>query len=523
MTERNKEMKEVEVDKKKVVETIAPKKDEKETAMAEPEKTTDELKATKTQESDTIDTSRRKRGREEDENEDENEGEEKEKDTKREGKDALDSEKTKPIDASEEDSRTKRPRTNDSSSTEIKITKITNGNTKDSSTEVEKATKDEEEDKEEIREDKDILVNEKTKPIDALKENSNSKCPNTSDSSSIETKVTNGDTNHSLKEAEKETKKDDEKNESKDISTNGTNSASVSASEEKPKFVFGSSTPFGSTPAFSMFNKKNIFDSSVSDGKVKEAETDSASSSSFLSAGGASAEAGAKNSVFGSVSPSAIKGTSAFGANSKFGNAFQAAINKKSIFDKEVKTESNEKEAETGQEQKKDEDEEEDEGADNDKDEDEDNNKDKSTKSTLYQKVHLEKKQISTGEEEDESLFSTKAKLYSLDLTNVAEGWKERGIGILRVNKLKNTTENINYKARIIMRADVILKVILNVPITKKFEIFEGMESSLASEKFIRISSIDENKKPVQYAIKTANANNTKALYNSIKSLIPKD
>lgn len=40
------------------------------------------------------------------------------------------------------------------------------------------------------------------------------------------------------------------------------------------------------------------------------------------------------------------------------------------------------------------------------------------------------------------------------------------------------------------MRADGILKVILNVPLNKSTEVMTGMKSSLASEKFVRITAL---------------------------------
>lgn len=229
--------------------------------------------------------------------------------------------------------------------------------------------------------------------------------------------------------------------------------------DEKPKFVFGSTTPFGAN-AFSLLNKnKNVFDASS-----KES----------------------------SKSPS-VSTPSVFGSNSKFGNAFQSAVTKKSIFDKTPEEQAKEKEeVEKSRETTP------------------------ATSGNLYKQVELEKKDIKSGEEDEEQVFTCRAKLYALDLTNVKEGWKERGIGNVHVNKAKD-----GEKARVIMRSIGLLKVILNTPLIVGLEVVKGMPSSLASEKFIRITIV-EDKKPIQYALKTGNPETTLSLYESIVDLIPK-
>lgn len=258
-------------------------------------------------------------------------------------------------------------------------------------------------------------------------------------------------------EGKSEALKDDEKKEDEPKEEN----KEEAKKEEKPRFVFGSTTPFGAN-AFSLMNKnKNVFDSSSS----KEA----------------------------SKSPSATAAP-VFGSNSKFGNAFQSAVTKKSIFDKTPEEEAKEKEE-----------------------------SEKSKESTpaatghLYKQVELEKKDIKSGEEDEEQVFTCRAKLYTLDLTNVKEGWKERGIGNVHVNKSKVAGK----KARVIMRSIGLLKVILNTPLIEGLEVVKGMPSSLASEKFIRITIV-ESGKPVQYALKTGNPDTTASLYEAIEELIPK-
>ncbi|KAK9320994.1 hypothetical protein V1517DRAFT_327760 [Lipomyces orientalis] len=158
-----------------------------------------------------------------------------------------------------------------------------------------------------------------------------------------------------------------------------------------------------------------------------------------------------------------------------------------------------------------------------------------------YVQLNLEKKIVETGEEMETSVFNCRAKLYSLDPTEADEGWKERGIGILHLNVLKDDTEAATgtpeptsadvskestpttrarkSKARIVMRADGVLKVILNLPLVKGIEVMKGMKSSLVSEKFVRIAAW-ENHKPIQYALRMGNGTVAAEFYDTAVSLI---
>ncbi|KAG7927856.1 hypothetical protein KL925_002214 [Ogataea polymorpha] len=234
------------------------------------------------------------------------------------------------------------------------------------------------------------------------------------------------------------------------------NSDAIDEKKEKleSKFVFGARTTFGQASGFSMLSKKNVFEKR--DDKDKD------------------------NTEEKKEAPKSV-----FGTGSTFGNAFQHAIGKKSIFD-----EPQESSAEP---------------------------EDKEVSKEVYKKVHLEKQEVKSGEEEEETLFQVKAKLYHMDLTKVSDGWKEKGVGILKVNKFINPIKH--YHARLVMRQDGILKLILNVPIVKGVEVFKGMASSLNSDKFIRVQVVEDSK-PVQYAFKIGMVENSSKLYNVIEKLV---
>ncbi|CAG8825306.1 16740_t:CDS:2, partial [Dentiscutata erythropus] len=95
----------------------------------------------------------------------------------------------------------------------------------------------------------------------------------------------------------------------------------------------------------------------------------------------------------------------------------------------------------------------------------------------------------STGEENEITRIAIRAKLYCL---NVQE-WKERGVGILRLNYSKNNENS----PRLVMRSENVLKVILNVAL------FHGMQVERSQEKFLH------------------NSNEADELYEAIMNAIP--
>ncbi|SCU91497.1 LADA_0F10330g1_1 [Lachancea dasiensis] len=128
--------------------------------------------------------------------------------------------------------------------------------------------------------------------------------------------------------------------------------------------------------------------------------------------------------------------------------------------------------------------------------------------------VKLTKQEVKSGEESEQSNYQVNAKLYQL--SDLKEGWKERGVGALHVN-----VDRKSGKGRVVMRSRGILKVILNLSLIKGVAVHRGFPASLNGEKFIRIVAVDHEKTPVQYALKTAKAETATELYDHIVKLIP--
>ncbi|RUP45353.1 hypothetical protein BC936DRAFT_148280 [Jimgerdemannia flammicorona] len=115
--------------------------------------------------------------------------------------------------------------------------------------------------------------------------------------------------------------------------------------------------------------------------------------------------------------------------------------------------------------------------------------------------------EVRTGEEEESTIYQVKAKLYVMD---AQQQWKERGIGNLRLNMRRNN----RHAVRLVMRADSVFRVILNVPL------FPGMSCELAQEKFVRIIVIEDGHL-TQFAIKVSNKNIAEELYETLRMSIP--
>ena len=240
----------------------------------------------------------------------------------------------------------------------------------------------------------------------------------------------------------------------------------------KPKFVFGAPSVFGSSTTFGSGFKL---------------------AASKSSSGNNSDESGKEKSdkpKFGSGSS-----TGTFGSGFSFGTGFGVL---KHLEKEEKEKPEGEKAVESTQKSP---------------DDSSDSKSGASSTSNGHTKLHMQ--EVESGEELEECIYQTNAKLYYL--SDIKTGWKERGVGTVKVNKNKNTN-----KARLVMRSRGILKVILNLPLVKEFTIHEGFPGSLYSEKFVRIIAVDEDNEPITYALKTGKGAIAKELYECILGAIPK-
>ncbi|CAG8645133.1 17250_t:CDS:2, partial [Cetraspora pellucida] len=121
----------------------------------------------------------------------------------------------------------------------------------------------------------------------------------------------------------------------------------------------------------------------------------------------------------------------------------------------------------------------------------------------------LQEQEVFTGEEEEITRHTVRAKLFCMGNEHQ---WKERGVGMLKLNYPKDCEKS----PRLIMRADGVLRVILNI------SLFHGMSVERSQEKFVRIVAFEgTSTTPVHFAIKLSNTNAADDLYDAILEAIP--
>lgn len=121
----------------------------------------------------------------------------------------------------------------------------------------------------------------------------------------------------------------------------------------------------------------------------------------------------------------------------------------------------------------------------------------------------LKETDTKTGEEDEECIHSVRAKLYE-DENN---SWKERGIGLLKINCKKDNKS----KVRLVMRAEGILRVILNE------NIIPGMKFSIIQDKYISFAAISETKTIKKYLVKCKTTMSANELHQALIKAIPKE
>ncbi|TPX74363.1 hypothetical protein CcCBS67573_g04362, partial [Chytriomyces confervae] len=113
--------------------------------------------------------------------------------------------------------------------------------------------------------------------------------------------------------------------------------------------------------------------------------------------------------------------------------------------------------------------------------------------------------EVKTGEEGESNVFHTRCKLYRMDESNT---WKERGMGSLKLN-----CDDTNTSARLVMRSEGALRLILNV------RVLPGMPCQIVQEKYVQFACCEDasGDKLTRFLVKTGNAGAASKLLNHIR------
>ncbi|KAH0551574.1 hypothetical protein GP486_007208 [Trichoglossum hirsutum] len=159
--------------------------------------------------------------------------------------------------------------------------------------------------------------------------------------------------------------------------------------------------------------------------------------------------------------------------------------------------------------------------------------------------VELEKRfhpqEVETGEEGEITIFNCRAKLFHFDKQEKA--WKERGVGLLKLNATPTEAE-IDYdrwshgsddsegvetedstakatdnkrKARLLMRADGVLRVVLNAPVFKGMKVGDE-KGNPPTGRMVSLTALEDGK-AVPLLVKTASLANAKELCKHISEI----
>ncbi|KAL2918223.1 Ran-binding protein 3 [Polyrhizophydium stewartii] len=114
---------------------------------------------------------------------------------------------------------------------------------------------------------------------------------------------------------------------------------------------------------------------------------------------------------------------------------------------------------------------------------------------------------VVTGEEDEMTLHSVRGKLFAWD----GENWRERGTGPIKINQ-RAESEKGEVQKRLVMRADGVLRVILNV------RIIPGMPHKLRDAKFIEIVACEKPPTLTKFLFKFGNPDAASAFLSAIES-----
>ncbi|KAJ5320078.1 hypothetical protein N7508_000361 [Penicillium antarcticum] len=119
---------------------------------------------------------------------------------------------------------------------------------------------------------------------------------------------------------------------------------------------------------------------------------------------------------------------------------------------------------------------------------------------------------VETGEEDEETIFANKGKLYCFD----NKQWKERGVGTFKVN-VKSGPDG-KRTARMIMRADGALRVMLNSAIFKGMHFGDQQGAAPAGRRIFLASK--EDGKVANVLLQLNNENTVNELYATLKDFL---
>nr|KMM68609.1 hypothetical protein CPAG_04935 [Coccidioides posadasii RMSCC 3488] len=130
------------------------------------------------------------------------------------------------------------------------------------------------------------------------------------------------------------------------------------------------------------------------------------------------------------------------------------------------------------------------------------------------------KQETETGEENEKTWYSCRGKLFQFD----GKEWKERGIGTFKINVVEteesSASKRVVRSARMIMRTDAVLRVVLNSPLFKGMKVGDATGNEPTGKQIHLVGM--ENGKSTPYLLRTASLAAAKDAYHNIQDILLK-
>ncbi|KAE8540486.1 hypothetical protein D1P53_003432 [Cryptococcus gattii VGV] len=123
-------------------------------------------------------------------------------------------------------------------------------------------------------------------------------------------------------------------------------------------------------------------------------------------------------------------------------------------------------------------------------------------------KVAMHEQDVTTGEEDEDTVFQARSKLFVNE-----KGWKERGVGLLKLNVQRNDGSG----ARLVMRADGVLRLLLNS------KLYKGLNPTVEGKTVLMTLPNVGEKEMAIICLRMSNAKVAEELADYIHEHIPLD
>jgi len=119
---------------------------------------------------------------------------------------------------------------------------------------------------------------------------------------------------------------------------------------------------------------------------------------------------------------------------------------------------------------------------------------------------------VVTGEENEDTVFSMRVKLFSSNAQVDKGAWKERGVGLFKINveKLEDQENSGPRKARLVMRMEGAKRLVLNVAL------LDYVKVDRPGDKQVRFSALEKSDSLTSFLLRVGRKDEAEDLFNAL-------